>query len=398
MSVRAKAQVFLGAGRLTALWARDRIVSGRPVLPAQIPSSIDCLSTDWLTAALCSGTPGAAVTKFEIGEGTAGTSHRHTLRVTYNEVGSAAGLPTALFTKSSPTLPTRLLYGLNAFGEQETNFYNRIRPALDIEVPKVYYAACDTRSAASLIILDDLVTTQAARFPDPFSVSYSQAEAKSLVELMAAYHGAFWANERLERERWILDEPEWQRRVTDGFGYRRVFEKGVARSLEIMPPAVAAHQSQLWSALLSSVEICASEPPTLLHRDPHSRNSYITADGKTGLFDWQMVGKGSWALDLSYALGVGLQTEDRRAWERELIEFYLDRVREAGGQPPPFAQAWTSYRQQLMHGIAFWLATIALVGGRLQPETQPREICIAAVSRLTQAAEDLETLEAVGIR
>lgn len=397
MSAAAKAQVAAGAARLTALWARDRLTRARPVMPGEVPPTVDLLTTGWLSGVLCSAAPGAAVTSFELGHGTAGTSHRHSLRVSYNEAGTAAGLPTALFTKSTPTLATRLLYGLNSFGEQEAAFYTRIRSTLDVEVPMAYYAVCDPRSAASLIILDDLVATRGARFGDPLSSSYSRAEAEALVEVMASYHGAFWANERLERERWILDETEWQRRVTEGFGYRRVFETGVKRSREIMPRSIVARETKLWQALLNSVDLCAVEPPTLLHRDPHSRNSYLTADGKTGLYDWQMVGKGSWALDLSYALAVGLQTEDRRAWERDLVELYLDRVAAAGGQPPQFDQAWTSYRQQLMHGIAFWLATIALVGRKLQPETQPLEICVAAVSRLTQAAEDLQTLDALGI-
>jgi hypothetical protein len=37
------------------------------------------------------------------------------------------------------------------------------------------------------------------------------------------------------------------------------------------------------------------------------------------LYDWQGIGAGGWALDLSYALSAGLDIEDRRNWERDLI-------------------------------------------------------------------------------
>ncbi len=362
-----------------------------------MPPSVDALTLEWLTAALCPPVPGAAVTDFELSEGSDGTSSRRPLRVAYNEAGAAAGLPTALYTKSTPTLTTRLMYGLNNLAEQEGNFYMRIRPELEIEAPRGYCAVHDPRSAASMLIMDDLDATRGAVVGDMLTGSFDRAQAEGQVELMAAYHGVFWDSPRLDTElTWLLSESEWQRRFTEGLGYKRIVHNGLKRARDVIPDSIASRDGQVWQALVESIELSETDPQTLIHRDTHSRNWYTTADGRMGIFDWQVNGKGCWAIDVAYAIGVGLRIEDRRSWERELLELYLERVAAAGGEPPDFDRAWTSYRQQLMHGFAYWLATIGLT--KLQPETQPPEACRAAISRLAQAAEDLETLQAVGIR
>ena len=392
-----KAEMARSALGITRHWARDRLKRSRPAEPGEVPPSVDALTPEWLTAALCSGVPGATVTDFELSEGSDGTSARRPLEVTYNEEGVAAELPTALYTKSTPTLMTRLMYGLNNLAEQEGNFYMRIRPELEIEAPRGYCAVHDPRSAASMLIMDDLVATRGAEFGDMLTGSFDRAQAEGQIELLAAYHGPFWESPRLDTEfTWLLSETEWQQRFTEGLGYKRIVHNGLKRGRDVMPDSIVSREAQIWQALVDSIELSESEARTLIHRDTHSRNWYTTADGRMGIYDWQVNGKGCWAIDVAYAIGVGLRIEDRRAWERELLELYLQRVADAGGDPPAFERAWTAYRQQLMHGFAYWLATLGLM--KLQPETQPPDACRAAISRLAQAAEDLETLDAVGIR
>jgi hypothetical protein len=112
-----------------------------------------------------------------------------------------------------------------------------------------------------------------------------------------------------------------------------------------------------------------------------------------GLYDWHCVARGGWALDVAYAFMSGLTIENRRAWERELLEYYLERLRFAGVDAPEFDAAWLQYRQQTFHGLAFWLITIG--AGRLQPEMQPVEISRANLSRMTAAVVDLDSFGAL---
>lgn len=397
MTESVRVDIARSAATIVALWARDRIASTRPTKPGAVPPSVDHLNNEWLTAALCSRHPGAAVVDFRLEGRSDGTSSRRTLKVSYNEVGVEAGLPTALFTKSTPSLVTRLMYGLNGLAEQEGSFYMRIAPELQIETPKAYVAVSDPRSAASLLILDDLVETRGAVFGDMLTGSFTREQAEGMVTLMAKYHGAFWTSPRLEHEfTWLNTELEWQRRFTEGLAYRRMFRNGWQRAHDVLPRSIGADEPKMWEALVTSVELCAAEPPTLLHRDTHSRNWYITDSGRMGLYDWQVTGKGSWALDVSYALSVGLRTEDRRAWEDDLLDLYLDQLRSAGGQPPSAEQARTSYRQQMMHAFAYWLATIGET--KFQPETQPAEVCLVAIERIAQAVEDHESPSALSSR
>jgi hypothetical protein len=100
-----------------------------------------------------------------------------------------------------------------------------------------------------------------------------------------------------------------------------------------------------------------------------------------------------WALDVSYALSSALTVDDRRAWERELIELYVDRLFAAGGPALSFDEAWLAYRQQVFHGLAFWLYTIG--AGRLQPAMQPDEVSLANLERMTNMIDDLDSFSAL---
>jgi len=138
----------------------------------------------------------------------------------------------------------------------------------------------------------------------------------------------------------------------------------------------------------------SSGTPTLLHQDVHQGNWLRDADGRLGLYDWQAVARGEWALDFAYAMSVNLQIEDRRAWERELLERYLWRLGEEGVQnPPPFEQAWLRYRQQPFHVVIFSLLTIG--AGRFQPAMQPKDYMARCWERIAIFLDDHDSLDSV---
>ncbi len=49
-------------------------------------------------------------------------------------------------------------------------------------------------------------------------------------------------------------------------------------------------------------ERVSREPITVLHGDPHPRNTYTLPDGRMGVLDWQLIRRGSWSHDVGYAL------------------------------------------------------------------------------------------------
>lgn len=386
---------FAGSiARVGAGVAAERVRPGGPVTRAgEVPARVGQLTPEWLTAALCGGHPGAAVTGFELGEGSTGTASRRALNVRYNAVGSREGLPTAVYTKSTPGFVNRVLIGITGAAGAEALFYDRIRSCLEIGAPAGYHGAWDPRSCRSMILIEDIVRTRGATFGDA-ATHVNRAEAESMVEEMAGYHGALWEDPRLDRE-WtsLRDSESWQR----NFNVKTGFDVGAVAAFrfasEEIPPALHDRRSEVRAALMRSLAINAGGPRTLLHQDVHPGNWFRLPGGTLHLYDWQGIAKGNWALDVAYALSAGLDVEDRRDWERDLLVRYLDALAAAGGKPPTFDDAFLAYRQQMFHGLVFWAYTLLV--GKLQP-IQPEALVRILIGRTAQAVVDLESLDSVG--
>ncbi len=371
----------------------DQVRRRPPVTdPAVVPAGVGELTTQWLTGALCRVHPGAAVLGFTLGDGSEGTSSRRALTVSYNDVGVAAGLPAAVYTKSTPGVVSRLLIGVTGAAGAEALFYDAIRGGLEIGAPAGYFGAWDPRSCRSMILIEDIVATRGATFGNAMT-HVDLAGARSMVREMARYHGALWEDPRLDHE-WtsILDAESWQRNFNAKTRFDAGAMLGFRLAAEDIPAELHARKAEIRPALMRSLALNVLGPRTLLHQDVHPGNWFRLPDGSLNLYDWQGIAKGSWALDVSYALSAGLETADRRAWERELLELYLDELAAAGGKAPTFDDAWTAYRRQMFHGLIFWTYTF-LVGkvAPLQPDQHVRTL----IRRTAQAIVDLDSLDSL---
>ncbi len=91
LSVEAKLSLVGQATRVVLHRGAEVVARSRPARVGEVPIRVENLTAEWLSAALCSRVPGAAVTGFELGAGSSGTSDRRGLTVEYNNVGTAAG-------------------------------------------------------------------------------------------------------------------------------------------------------------------------------------------------------------------------------------------------------------------------------------------------------------------
>jgi Phosphotransferase enzyme family len=383
-------------GRLTIHTIRERIRPRYASTLDEVPQSAHHLTDAWLTAALCRDVPGGQVIDHRVGSSSDGSTSRAALTVTYNDAGAAAGLPTRLFTKSTPKLTSRLMTIPSGALISEAAFYNVIRPALSVEVPTGYYAAVDGRSGRSMFLLEDIAAQRGATFGDPVDLPIDRAGAEDIVSLLASVHGTFWESPRLRDPSdlgWIKSALQFQLDCNAAIGFEKRSIVGAKRAADVIPDEFHRHRDEIWPAFMRSLEMHQHHPMTLLHSDVHSRNWYRTGDGRMGLCDWQIIGRGMWAADLAYALTSNLTIENRRSWERELIELYIDRLPAAGGDKLTFDDAWTGYRQQIYRGLYFWLYTIG--HGAMQPDMQPDYVSRANCERMSTAAVDLDTLGAL---
>ncbi|WP_406230429.1 phosphotransferase [Nocardia sp. NBC_01009] len=372
--------------------AREAIT--RPLVNrvADVPVTGRELTTDWLTAVLCYEHPGAVVEAFDIGAKSSGTSTRWKLAVTYNEIGQVAGLPENLFAKTTADFKQRLTLDLAGILHGEPGFFKHLRPNLDIEAPRGYHSAVDSRSGRSISLLEDIVSTKGASFCTP-GTPIGRAQIEDLLRTMATWHARYWDDDGLPLHRWLKPPRAHFANLDRLIGMSKRARVGARRAASVLPEVLPAQHDRLYHALERSLEIASTGPQTFLHGDSHIGNTYVTAAGRMGFTDWQVVLRGSWAYDFAYVVGSGLAVADRRAWERDLLTVYLERLTACGAPAPDYDTAWLAYRQQALYPYFIWLSTIG--HSAIQPKYQPDEVCLGIIERTATAVLDLDAAGAV---
>ncbi|MDZ7733206.1 MAG: phosphotransferase [Acidimicrobiia bacterium] len=348
------------------------------------------LSPGLLTEALAEQWRGTRVSSVTVVDeahcdtGSASTAARAVLDLTYER--DPADLPGRMVLKTvlvRPGAPGSMY--LN-----EVRFYRRIRPDLSIETPRCYAATYDEASGSFGLLLEDL-TARGARFPDARE-AMSVERMATLLDHLASLHATWWADPRLDTELDWLWTPYSGgfHDFLDSMGLE--FIRGQMERSEykqaLLADRLGRSLDDLWVDLWRAQELVASEPTTLLHGDTHFGNTYLLPDGGVGLLDWQLLQRGRWCHDVTYALVTSLSVEDRRRHERELLAGYLDALGRRGVGPPSLDEAWECHRRVAIWGF--------LVGWFLTPiENYGPEILHANLDRLATALEDLGTIAAL---
>jgi aminoglycoside/choline kinase family phosphotransferase len=357
-------------------------------MAAALPVSLDEITREWLTSVLQASLPGVRIAAMDIDHVEQGTATRAAVRVEYADRAGHADAPERFWLKGN-FVPERELMSGEVIYQNEVRFYRDLQSQLEINSPRCYYAGMDD-TGQGILLLEDL-RQRGVRFgrgPEPLSL----LSAEKMVDLLAALHARWWQSPALDSElgwasqpiplespyiQWVREPNEWDKRC------RQVQAFGLPRRLldhSLMEPALGRLQI-----------IDRGEPRCGLHGDPHLGNLYFEADGTPGLYDWQTVQRGLWAHDVNYCLVSALDIEDRRAWERDLLQRYVDtlsRHLDAFGNParaPDFDEAWLRNRQQNIYGLYFWIANTE--------EQQPRENNIPIALRFAIATLDHDTLQ-----
>jgi Phosphotransferase enzyme family len=368
------------------LW--DGLTNPSTSQPKEIPWRPEAISPAWMTAVLASATAGAVALNVDVSGGDEGSSVRRRVRVQWNEAGRAAGLPHALFAKSTPTLAMRLSAGMVV--PNEGRFLREFRPAIAIEAPHCVYSGRDERSGRSILLLQDLVADRSARFCNVNS-AIDAAQADQIVDLLATLHGTFLARRPVEDCAWLATFEDFFRGAVRT-GIAPAHEEAMHRAVSVIPPALYRQREKIWPCVLQAVEAHGKSPRTVIHSDVHLGNWYVTGDGHMGICDWARVCRSLWTRDLAYALMTTLDVTSRRAWERPLIEHYLDRLRADFGVAVPFDQAWLAYRQQSFAALLMWTPT--LCPPKMLPAMQPEGMTLEMIHRIATAIDDIDALNA----
>jgi aminoglycoside phosphotransferase (APT) family kinase protein len=381
----------LAALKIGGRVAYERLARPKARLFDDVPCTPYAVTAEWLTAVLCNKTPGAIVTQVDVKPASAGTHERHQLKVSYNEEGRRAGFPVSIFTKSLPSIVTRMIGGFNGTARVEGSFFTQIRAELEIEAPLCYHSAYDRRTFAVIHLLEDLVATKSATFCN-HKTYVTRAMADDMIDLLASLHGRFYGDPTLaERYRWLASYPRWFTIGAAKMGTEYYTRKAFDAAAHVIPAEVLARRDEVWPVTMRALALHDSEPQGLIHSDVHIGNWYRTDAGQMGLCDWQCLSRGHWTRDFAYAVTASLTPDNRRSWERELLARYIERFAEKTGITPDFDLSFQRYRQQIVHALAMW--TITLCHSRLLPNMQPEDTTLTMIERITTAMADLDALD-----
>ena len=369
-----------------ALW--DQLVRPQATDAAEVPWSAEAITPTWISAVLAKDS-GAQAERVVITGGDDGSSVRRAITVEWDAAGRAAGLPTLLFAKTTPTAATRLSAGMVA--PTEGRFLTEIRPRLDIEAPVCLHTGRDPVSGRSIHLFEDLSLTKGAKF---FRIhdTIDRRQAEGIVDTLADLHGTFWAP---APGRPSMDDVTWLGTFENFFeggvrvGIGAGHEQAMTRAASVIPPAITARRNEVWPAIVR-----ASKQPgtrTVIHSDVHLGNWYVTGDGQIGLSDWARVCRGHGTRDIAYSLMTTLTVENRRAWQDALLQRYLDRLRSKFGIDMSWDELMKGFRQQSFSALMMWTPT--LCPPPLLPDMQTEATSMEMIKRITTAMDDIQALD-----
>jgi hypothetical protein len=366
----------------------------------QIPPSPYDLTPALLTDILRQVVPDATVTGVEIvksheyGDGDVSTSARATARLEYSS-SSPAGLPRDVILKLSfdPRKEgTDAWYcQLDGLFANEVNFYNRIRPELDIEAPRSLGGHFDPDTKRYVLIMED-VTRRGAAFPSNLD-EVGVENVKRILDAIAKLHATYWESDRFDGDlAWV--ETHLKGGVEDHM-QSVIPEQGIRSQLELhkfkreLLARLGTTERELFAGMCANKRHQATLPQTLLHGDLHIGNTYRMPDGSVGLHDWQLCVKGFALHDVTYIINTALSIDERREHERALLDYYRDRLIAFGVQTPPDRDLlWTEHRR-----AALWTLYIGWL--TCPPESYGWETMAVALLRVSTAVEDHGTLALV---
>jgi aminoglycoside/choline kinase family phosphotransferase len=346
-----------------------------------LPSDLSGLTPEWLSGALGHRFEGVEVSEVELLGRSASTNLHLRLGMRYS---NRAGAPESTFAKLPPPDPShRQAIGAAAMGAREANFYSRIAPALSMRVPDAYFARADV-SGPFLLLLEDLAT-DGFRVSDGSWAVPGELAARAVEEL-AELHVAFEDPAVLRvQESWAAPAPRSDR----GPMLTKLHEVITEHADELSKDYVEV--GELYVEHHAELEaIWNAGPQTLVHGDPHIGNLFLDGD-RVGFFDWGMTTIGAALKDVSYFLTMGVEPEDRRRMEPDLLRHYLEVRESLGGTPIAFDEAWAAHRV-----IAGYNVLASFLG--LTPPYNVTERHLFSSSfrqRAMLALEDLETVAAI---
>ena len=309
------------------------------------PVTADEIDATWLTAAFAARHPGVVIDTVEVIErhDLTNAHARLALRSADPDRAAASGAPATVFCKLAPTDDRRQAIIDTGMGQREARFYSSLADRVDLRVPAVHVAVEDDESGLFAIVLEDLVPT-GCRVSDGTWGMPADAVAEAF-EALARLHARF-ADPAVQAA-----EAPWVPVLGAGSDYGKVMLRyGIENHRDRLTDGFVAVADVYCDRTVELHALWQEGPRTLIHGDPHLGNLFL--DGDTmGFLDWGIVNIGAPMRDIGYLMTMGMDVDERRAHERDLLRLYVGALAAAGGPEISFDTAWAAHRVQAAYTV-----------------------------------------------
>ena len=246
------------------------------------------------------------------GRGFSGQVHRYFIKYSHK---ASKTLPETIIVKfSSQNQVTKKF--LRNYSINEISAYREFSRSTIQLLPKTYFMAINEKEGDICLLLEDLDST--SRYNVDL-LSFEQY--KFAVKKIAEFH-AMWTKK---------PKPKWARPARALMGHtNKIMSRNICKFLELYKEHVGNDFRQLLNEYPNqSHKIfprAANVYTTLTHGDFRPDNFFISKSISNGLelkvIDWQLSSQGHGIWDISYLTAWGVPIENRREWERQIIDIY----------------------------------------------------------------------------
>ncbi len=335
----------------------------------EYPTQPDELTAEWLTKALRSGGAihDATVTGFTtepvgVGVGMLGVIARAELTYDRQEPGAPASVITKFAT---PILANRAVAMAYRMYEREVNFYRRIAPTVGVSAPTAWAGEVDPESGDCVLVMEDL---RGYRTGDQV-VGCNAEEAKTIIDAVVPLHVAFFRN--------VNDNPllEGVPRM-DGELQSAGITAGCAAGWDpcmemfgtFVDPAIKAARDKFIAAVPELHLMLGREAQSAVHGDLRLDNlmfGTLPEQKPVVLLDWSM-SISTPLQDVAYLLSQNLTTDERRAHEDELLEYYHAKLVALGVTDYSLDEVRQAYKV----GVLYLFSYAVVIAGTLDPSNE----------------------------
>lgn len=349
-----------------------------------IPTKAAEITVDWLNTRLADdvsiGTiAGVSVDDIGAGVGILGEVTRLTLTYAAGHNG-----PATMIAKCQSAHPENIgLCQMMGFYEREISFYQQLAPSIDVRVPHAYLADMEPGGAPFVLLLEEIT---GARMIDQIDGA-SRDDVQRVADLLAGLQAPFWNNEAVHALGWLPPMNNEMYKGAQALGEAN-WAPFVENWGDKVPADALAWCEQLTAKYPAMLDWWAgASPVTLTHTDARAEN-YLFG-GSAGpdavtMLDFQLSTRhvGTW--DIANFLGMSVTIENRRSWERDIVERYHQALISCGVTDYDLDQCWRDYRYCLMHQAWAQLAIANVDPGN----DRGRQLLNEFVTRSFTAASD----------